>query len=619
MNFRRVLIGLAVAAFVATLPAHAGKPKRVVRDLHYGDTLFFFYQQKYFSAITRLMAYGKGARLSQSADESELLLGGMYLSYGMHREAEPIFERLIAAGAPATVQDRAWFYLAKIRYQRNMLDDAATMLARVQGGLPPELDAERRVLTGLIATRQERYDDAIAVLKPLRGNSGWGLYARFNLGVALVRAGRLADGVDLLEQVGLKPAKADDDETRSLRDKANVALGYLFLRENQSSRARAYLDAVRLEGPLSSRALLGSGWADIERGDARRALVPWTELTQRDRADTAVQEAWLAVPYAFGTLGAYRQSLEHYERAIETLRAETVRLDQAVAAIHDGRLVNGMLARNPEEEMGWFWRVQELPDAPETHYLVDLLASHEFNEALKLYRDLRFLEHNLEGWAKNVAIFDAMLANRRTRYGEMLPRIEKELARREIAPLATRRDAMAAELAQIESSQDVASLATPDEKARLQRIGRIAEHLKRAPADAENDAVREKFRRLLGVQTWDLWSAYPARHWQVRKAIDESSRQLDEAGEHRAAIEQASRAGRASFDGFEDRIETGRARISELRASTRTAAVAQGQFLETLAIAELKLRRARLNTYLTQAQFAVAQIYDKAASAEPVP
>jgi uncharacterized coiled-coil DUF342 family protein len=277
------------------------------------------------------------------------------------------------------------------------------------------------------------------------------------------------------------------------------------------------------------------------------------------------------------------------------------------------------LARNPEEEMGWFWHVQELPDAPETHYLVDLLASHEFNEALKIYRDLRFLEHNLEGWAKNIAIYDAMLANRRTRYGKMLPRIEKELAQRDLAPYIARRDALAAELAQIESTQDVESLATPDEKARLQRLERLAAHLQDAPANPDNEALQEKLRRLRGIQSWDLWSAWPARRWQVKKALEESTRQLDEAREHRAAIEQASLAGRASFDGFEDRIESGRARIQQLRAATRSEAIAQGQHLETLAIAELKLRRARLNTYLTQAQFAVAQIYDKAAAAEPAP
>lgn len=613
---RRVAAALIVAALVAGSPAHAGKPAGAVRDLHYGDVLFNFYQQKYFSAITRLLAAKEQSRLAQNADEAELLLGGMYLSYGMHRDAEPIFERLIAAKTPKNVQDRAWFYLAKIRYQRGMMDDAAQMLARVHGDLPRELDAERRVLTGLVATHQERYDDAIAALKPLRGNSGWALYARYNLGVALARAGRLGDAVELLEQVGLDPERKDDEEAQSLRDKANVALGLLYLRENQASQARAYLDAVRLDGPLSSRALLAAGWADMGHGNARDALAPWTELTRRDRADTAVQEAWLAIPYAFGKLGAYRQSLEQYEQAIVALRGETVRLDEAVAAVHAGRLVNGLLEQNPQEEMGWFWRVREMPDAPETRYLLDLLASHEFNEALKVYRDLRFLESNLESWAKNVEIFDAMLANRRARYTDVLPRVERELARHDVPALKARRDALAAELAEIESSRDVAALATPAELARLQRIGRIAEYAKKAPPGAKADALHEKLRRLLGLQTWDIWAAYPARHWQVRKSLNAADQAFAGAEAHQSAIAAAKAGAQASFEGFGERVTGARERIQQLRQATHTASIAQSHYLEELAVAELKQRRSRLVAYLTQAQFAVAQIYDKASSGE---
>jgi hypothetical protein len=610
-----IVAALAVAALVAAMPAYAGKPAHAVRDLHYGDVLFNFYQQKYFSAITRLLAAKQQQHLRQNGDEAELLLGGMYLSYGMHRDAEPIFEKLIAANTPKAVQDRAWFYLAKIRYQRGMMADAAQMLARIHGDLPRELDAERRVLTGLIATQQERYDDAIAALKPLRGNSGWALYARYNLGVALARAGRTGDGMELLEQVGLDPERKDDEEAQSLRDKANVALGLLCLRENQASRARAYLDAVRLDGPLSSRALLASGWADMGHGNARDALAPWTELTRRDRADTAVQEAWLAIPYAFGKLGAYRQSLEQYEQAIVALRGETVRLDEAVAAVHAGRLVNGLLEQNPQEEMGWFWRVREMPDAPETRYLVDLLATHEFNEALKVYRDLRFLESNLESWAKNVEIFDAMLANRRARYNDVLPRVERELARHDVPALKARRDALAAELAEIESSRDVAALATPAELARLQRIGRIAEYAKRAVL-GEAKPLNEKLRRLLGLQTWDIWSAYPARRWQVRKSLNAAEQAFAEAEAHQAAVVTAKAGARSSFEGFGERVIGARERISQLRQATRTASIAQSHYLEELAVAELKQRRSRLVAYLTQAQFAVAQIYDKASSGD---
>jgi len=57
-----------------------------------------------------------------------------------------------------------------------------------------------------------------------------------------------------------------------------------------------------------NRLLLGVGWADAAQGDYKGALVPWTELHGRNLLDSAVQEAYLAVPYAFGKLRAMASS-----------------------------------------------------------------------------------------------------------------------------------------------------------------------------------------------------------------------------------------------------------------------------------------------------------------------
>ena len=71
------------------------------------------------------------------------LRGGMLLSYGLHREAGEIFAQLIERGASPAVRDRAWFYLAKIRYQRGFLAEAEEAIARIENHLPADLDEER--------------------------------------------------------------------------------------------------------------------------------------------------------------------------------------------------------------------------------------------------------------------------------------------------------------------------------------------------------------------------------------------------------------------------------------------------------------------------------------------
>src|SRR5258706_13461555 len=148
----------------------------------------------------------------------------------------------------------------------------------------------------------------------------------------------------------------------------------------------------------------------MERGDGRME-------------DTAGQESLLAVPFALGKLGAYRQSLARYESALDAYTREIARLDEAIAAIRRGALVENILRDNPGEESGWFWRVRQPPDTPEGRYLTELLASHDFQEGLKKYRDLGFLSRNLKAWAQKIRIYRDMLATRRQGFAERLPRV----------------------------------------------------------------------------------------------------------------------------------------------------------------------------------------------------
>src|SRR5450631_3906883 len=92
----------------------AEAPRRAVQDPYYGVALYDFYQENYFSSLTGLMVAQQLGRVGHHVEDAEILRGGLYLSYGLHREAAEIFARLIERGAPAAVRDRAWYYLAKI-------------------------------------------------------------------------------------------------------------------------------------------------------------------------------------------------------------------------------------------------------------------------------------------------------------------------------------------------------------------------------------------------------------------------------------------------------------------------------------------------------------------------
>ena len=86
MITRRLIVAtclLMLAALLPAPPALAGKDDPepiVVKDPHYGEILFYFYQDDFFPAIVRLLAAQDQGLLAEHTDQAELLKGGMYLS-----------------------------------------------------------------------------------------------------------------------------------------------------------------------------------------------------------------------------------------------------------------------------------------------------------------------------------------------------------------------------------------------------------------------------------------------------------------------------------------------------------------------------------------------------------
>src|SRR5579864_3975612 len=137
----RALLLAALLAMLATGAADARRhdPEKIpvtrIHDLHYGDVLFYFYQDKDLDTLTHLLAYEQWQRMPHHEEEAQLLAGGLYLQLGMHNEAGEIFQRLLTDDVPSGVRNVAWFRLAQVWYARGYLDKADAALRRANGRL----------------------------------------------------------------------------------------------------------------------------------------------------------------------------------------------------------------------------------------------------------------------------------------------------------------------------------------------------------------------------------------------------------------------------------------------------------------------------------------------------
>ena len=352
-------------------------------------------------------------------------------------------------------------------------------------------------------------------------------------------------------------------------------------------------------------------------GEYRRALVPWLALHKRNLLDAAVQESYLAVPYAFNKLDAAGQAADYYNSAIESFDGEMKLIDDSIEQIRGGNALDRLLGEEKNDTVTWYWQLKRLPDVPESRYLYQLLAGNEFQEGLKNYRELKFMSHNLESWRDNVSAYDDILATRDKAYQLRLPKADAVMAATDLDGLTQKRVEFESRINEIEQSKDAPALGTPQEQKIWVRLKRIEDALASHPDDPEFAEMREKHRLMKGVLYWRMSESFKARLWNERRSVKELEANLVETQRRAVLVRQARQGVPTNSGTYAARVAALRTRIDHLEARIATVSGQQNLFLQTLAIQELEGQKERISTYQVQARYALASIYDRATNEKP--
>ena len=389
------------------------------------ESLFYSYQGEHFTAITRLQSAQKSGRIKGDPERASLVLGGLYLAYGFHQEAADLFEEFLAKDQPPAVRDEAWFYLAKTQYQRGLYKEALAALSKIQGDLGETLQPERYVMQAIMLMKDNHLDQALALLKKVDRSTIWWAYARYNQGIVLYRLGNKAEAESALNEVGHLQAR--NQEQQDVKDKANLMLGYASLDAKDPEKAKSYFKRLKLNGLLSNQALLGLGRAYSVKNEHKKSLIPWLKLIERDPSDPAVQDALMAVPYAFGQLEAYKQSLDYYQKAMRIFQQEINKINAAAEAVSGGKLVEGLIRAESGESVSGLFTVGKVLKTPEGEYLWPLLTGYEFRESLFDYKQLRLSLGKLEGWSASLNTLESLNDKRRATYETRITHLQTQL------------------------------------------------------------------------------------------------------------------------------------------------------------------------------------------------
>jgi tetratricopeptide (TPR) repeat protein len=383
-----------------------------VRDLKYGAVLFEFYQHRYFETLVEYAYAAERGGIENHGDYPELLKGGVSLSYGLDLQARDIFAKVIAENSPEEVQNRAWFFLAKMLYLRGDVERAARTMANIHGGMPRDVEPEYRYLAALVNIKLGYWDEAEAISGGFERDSPYAPYLYFNLGVALGKKGEHDRAVANLNKA---VSYADGSRQRdAVADRAHLAMAYLYAGEKEFSNAYAQISNVSATGVFSNRALLGAGWASVNNDAYREALAPLSKLEQRSMAIPEVQEAVLLVPHVYEKLGLPGRAAQGFISAYRRYGDALVQLDDARGALHGVEMLE-LFVRNLDEllsESDWYGTAPSVSLNALSPFLLELMSDHSFQSVLKDLRDLYAIRNNLNGWKRKREDFDVILAAR---------------------------------------------------------------------------------------------------------------------------------------------------------------------------------------------------------------
>jgi hypothetical protein len=618
-----VIVGLGLASALAA-GACAGKD---LRDLYFGEAVYYANQGHYFEALERLdaeLALHNGVDEPQRDSlhfhigEAEFSVGDFELYYRMHHRAGRAIKAVLEGAVDEAVRNEAAYRLARIHFQKDQAADALVALDRISGKVPLAIRDDVEFLRANVYMALGRPADAAGVLKRLQGAQSLSGFAAYNLGIAMLQEGREQDAIAQLDRAG--QLNAGDAGPLAIRDKSNMLLGKLMLESTDFPRAQQFFDRVRLDGPFSNQALLSAGWADVSAQNYERAVVPWSILAKREVTDAAVQEALLALPYAYSKLNVHGRAAVLYSDALKSFGEELNKVDASIKSIADGRFLRALAREEIQQDKGWVIRLRTLPDSPETFYLMQLMASHDFQTALQNYLDLEELRKKMSGWQKSLDSFEDMIRLRKQNYDPLLPGIDAQFREldAQIRLRMEQRNHLQQRLQQllIEPRPDL--LADADERIVMESIRAIEQQLQHARgADAEQ--LQQRVKRLKGVLTWTLYTTYPERLTKAHEHLHALNADVAVLTKQYQEFVRTRQAAAHSYLGYDDTISRLRTRAAEALETVNQLMAKQGHLIETVAIDELKGRRARLEVYQTQARYAVADSYDRAAKTQATP
>lgn len=394
------LLAVLIACFasVRLVAAPVDSHVKSLPELEYGVVLYDYFQRNYFSALVEYeYSYSQNNEVAL-APSGRVLKGGMMLSYGMPQASQELFNVLLDSTASRDVSNRAWYYLAKIYYNKSEFKNANDALNKIDSIVPDDIFFDYYYLATLIGNKKSLKDFNQSTQNNLSSYLPGYPYFLFNLAIVSLKSGDIEETTNYLKKVSEYSDKSE--ELSLLSDRAKNGLAQLALEAGELPVAWNHLSGIRTTGLYSNRALLAYAWSAIKSEEYNQAIPALKLLNQRSIAIPEVQETKVLLAYLYEKQNLPRKALESNIIAEKEFKIGIEKVTEARRII-DGLDVPREFINNIEAIMAksdWYSTSPSVDYQKLTPFLIDLMASNAFSEVLRELADLYVIRDNLNYW-----------------------------------------------------------------------------------------------------------------------------------------------------------------------------------------------------------------------------
>lgn len=584
----------------------------VVEDPIYGEILFEYYQKRYFAAMTNILIGLETGGLPTQRERARVLLGALYATYGMPKEAEALFNELLHDSVDSSLATRVWIHLSSLYYQQQYHQKALDTLdvhVTDTDDVPKDLLQNYYALRTRILMKLGRYEDTGASLDGMQNASTLSGYLRYNLAVSRINIGQGEQGEALLWQlVNLEPG---DEEVNSLKDKSILALGVYYLRNAQPRQAQHVLGSARLEGPFSETGMLLHARAWLATQQPLKAIGSLEQLSKRSMQYEETQEAAIALPFLYEQLGDFGKAQEGYRNSIHAYTEHYRYLSEL-----EEKIRSGVWFLELAQEPSWSTAMDPLP--PFEPKRVDSFATFQrlftqnvfhtrWRDYHEQWRQIRLLEQ----WLQRLPAMDELLAAHISKHREQAPEALALLREIDLAQLPERLVEMTRRYTEAVAQENNAEFATNKQERLLAGLAKAQEKAQRWK-DKVSLSQQEKLAFYQRVLQWDIAENIVPMQWQRQKVLLQFEGMAEQSADLYRRVDWAAKGDLNRITTLGHQLAGMHNKVVALEARGYDLLSRQQHGIERLALDQVEFTRRRLRAFTAECWTALADLQHRA-------